>query len=219
MSGSLGVRRGKPVLPKVLCSLSILCACPPGHRPLEDRGPSFLSSIHPFTPVLNEPLSVPGPVLGWLCETGSCFRRLPVWWEVRARPRQGGIVLGLQGQDGIPGALCPAEGRAGVACGIDMLGQVPPPTSSVSSSAKQPPQKVFVASQGGECTWKEEHSCSANRVLCKQRPWWGGPAGKCCSYVRLSVPQPNPPSTCWNSVWQTSHKMGCRFCVVLLENL
>ena len=34
-------------------------------------------------------------------------------------------MLGLQGQDGIPGALCPAEGRAGVACGIDMLRQVP----------------------------------------------------------------------------------------------
>ena len=30
-----------------------------------------------------------------------------------------------QGQNAIPGALCPAEGGVGAACGADVLGQVP----------------------------------------------------------------------------------------------
>lgn len=71
MSNSLCTQRGSQCLPRALCSLHILCACPPDHRPLGDGGAGFLSAIRSFThsftclftSVLCELLSVPGPVL------------------------------------------------------------------------------------------------------------------------------------------------------------
>lgn len=102
-------------------------------------------------------------------------------------------MLGLQGQNGIPGTLCPAEGGVGAACGADVLGQVPISyklyllifkAATTEGGCEEPRMGVHVA--------KKEQSCSANMVSCEQRPRSGGPTREmlllCLSICPLAKP-------------------------------
>ena len=68
-------------------------------------------------------------------------------------------------------------------------GKCPSPTSSISLSVKQPPQKGVVRSQGCGCTWQRK-STAARWTWSRGSRVHGGvaPLRKCCSYVCPSVP-------------------------------
>ena len=74
VSSSLCMQRGSQYFPRALCSLSILCAGPADHRPLEDRGTGFLSATRSFAHALTHSL---------VCCMNSCLCQalcwLPVW--------------------------------------------------------------------------------------------------------------------------------------------
>ena len=159
---------GKSVLPKgSLLPAHLVCL---STRPQAPRGQRrWLSLSHPFIHLFIHLCIVWTLVCARPC--AGCLCGLLVWWEVRARPGQGGTVLGLQGQNAIPGALCPAEGGVGAACGADVLGQVPVSyklyllickAAASEGGCEEPRMRVHVA--------KKEHSCSVNMVSREQSP-------------------------------------------------
>lgn len=147
MSSSLCMQRGSQYFPRALCSLSILCAAPADHRPPGGQGHYALS--HPFirslvhsslTCVLDELLSVPGPVLAACVDS---------WSGERSEPgRTGWYSAGPAGTDEYS-APCARQRWGGSGPAVQACwGKCPSPTSSISLSLKQPPQKGFVRSQG-----------------------------------------------------------------------
>lgn len=117
-------------------------------------------------------------------------------------------MLGLQGQNGIPGALCPAEGGVGAACGADVLGQVPVSyklyllickAAAPEGGCEEPRMRVYVA--------KKEHSCSVNMVSREQSPRWGGPTQEmlllCLSICPLAKPSQHLLEQCMADITQS----------------
>lgn len=131
MSSSLCVRRGEPALPKGLCSLSIRCACPPGCRLLEDRGPGFLLPVGSFIHLhLHSLVHIKSPCLCQaLCWAGRAGPHPPStgsWSAGRwSEPGPDRAVQHWACTDRLIFHSRPAEGGAGVACGVDMPGRGP----------------------------------------------------------------------------------------------
>ena len=157
VSSSLCTQRGSQCFPRALCSLHILCACPPDHRPLEDRGAGFLSAIRSFTRlftcVLCELLSVPGPVLA------ACVGS---WSGERSEPGPDRVVQCWACRDRMLFPAPCARQRVGWERPAVQTcwGKCPSPTSSISLSVKQPPQKGVVRSQGCGCTWQRKSTAA-----------------------------------------------------------
>lgn len=161
VSSSLCMQRGSQYFPRALCSLSILCAAPADHRPLEDRGTGFLSATrsfahsftHSLTCVLDELLSVPGPVLAACVDS---------WSGERSEPGPDRVVQCWACRDRMVFPAPCARQRVGWERPAVQTcwGKCPSPTSSISLSLKQPPQKGVVRSQGWGCTWQKKSTAA-----------------------------------------------------------
>ena len=186
VSSSRCTQRDGQCFPRALCSLSSVCASPPDHRPLEDRGAGFHSAIRSFTCsftcVLCELLSVPGPVLA------ACVGS---WSGERSEPGPDRVVQCWACRDRMVFPAPCARQRVGWERPAVQTcwGKCPSPTSSISLSVKQLPQKGVARSQGGGCTWQNK-STAAWRAWSRVSRDHGGvaPVGKRCSHVCPSVP-------------------------------